>query len=173
MRDEKRASVEQSDEPKLHHGPRATAFSSAAPRSIVVPILIDGQGAEAAVTYGKDGMSVVGRRGGRRLRMPRCSKRMAKPIVLRRGRQTRVRLKDFSAAAAEAGAGDGVIKAPMHGKVLELFVGAGDAVRGGQRLAVIEAMKMEHTLARAVRRHRRRRCGRRPARKLWKARGSW
>jgi 3-methylcrotonyl-CoA carboxylase alpha subunit len=66
--------------------------------------------------------------------------------VLRRGRQTRVRLKDMSAAAAEAGAGDGVVKAPMHGKVLQLFVGAGDAVAGGQRLAVIEAMKMEHTL---------------------------
>jgi 3-methylcrotonyl-CoA carboxylase alpha subunit len=57
-----------------------------------------------------------------------------------------VRLKDVSAAAAEAGGGDGAIKAPMHGKVLELFVGAGDAVAGGQRLAVIEAMKMEHTL---------------------------
>ena len=38
------------------------------------------------------------------------------------GRQTRVRLQDISAAAAEAGGGDGVIKAPMHGRVLELFV---------------------------------------------------
>jgi 3-methylcrotonyl-CoA carboxylase alpha subunit len=66
--------------------------------------------------------------------------------VLRRGRQTRVRLKDFSAVTAEAGGGDGVIKAPMHGKVLELFVDAGAAVAHGQRLAVIEAMKMEHTL---------------------------
>ena len=67
-------------------------------------------------------------------------------FVLRGGRQTRVRLKDFSAAAAEAGGGDGVIKAPMHGKVLELFVDAGAVVTHGQRLAVIEAMKMEHTL---------------------------
>jgi 3-methylcrotonyl-CoA carboxylase alpha subunit len=66
--------------------------------------------------------------------------------VLRHGRQTRVRLKDMSAAAAENEGGDGVIRAPMHGKVLQLFVNAGDAVAGGQRLAVIEAMKMEHTL---------------------------
>jgi 3-methylcrotonyl-CoA carboxylase alpha subunit len=29
---------------------------------------------------------------------------------------------------------------------LELFVSAGDSVAGGQRVAVIEAMKMEHTL---------------------------
>ena len=34
----------------------------------------------------------------------------------------------------------------MHGKLLSLFVRAGDAVEPGQRLAVIEAMKMEHTL---------------------------
>jgi 3-methylcrotonyl-CoA carboxylase alpha subunit len=66
--------------------------------------------------------------------------------VLRHGRQTRVRLQDVSAAVAEGGAGDGVVKAPMHGRVLELFVRPGDPVAGGQRLAVIEAMKMEHTL---------------------------
>lgn len=60
--------------------------------------------------------------------------------------ETRVRLKDMSAATADAEAGDGVLKAPMHGKVLQLFVGAGEAVASGQRLAVIEAMKMEHTL---------------------------
>jgi 3-methylcrotonyl-CoA carboxylase alpha subunit len=66
--------------------------------------------------------------------------------VLRHGRQTRVRLKDFSAAAAAVGGGDGVIKAPMHGRVLELLVAAGDSVVAGQRLALIEAMKMEHTL---------------------------
>jgi 3-methylcrotonyl-CoA carboxylase alpha subunit len=66
--------------------------------------------------------------------------------VLRHGRQTRVRLKDIAIAAAEAGEGDGVVKAPMHGRVLELSVGVGETVTGGQRLAVIEAMKMEHTL---------------------------
>jgi 3-methylcrotonyl-CoA carboxylase alpha subunit len=66
--------------------------------------------------------------------------------VVRHGRQTRVRLQDISAAVGESGTGDGVVKAPMHGRVLELFVSLGDAVAGGQRLAVIEAMKMEHTL---------------------------
>ncbi len=34
----------------------------------------------------------------------------------------------------------------MHGKVLEVLVAPGDAVHKGQRLAVIEAMKMEHAL---------------------------
>jgi 3-methylcrotonyl-CoA carboxylase alpha subunit len=43
-------------------------------------------------------------------------------------------------------AGDGVIIAPMHGKVLAVEVAKGDRVAKGQRLAVIEAMKMEHAL---------------------------
>jgi biotin carboxyl carrier protein len=34
----------------------------------------------------------------------------------------------------------------MHGRVLEVDVAVGDRVTAGQRLAVIEAMKMEHTL---------------------------
>jgi 3-methylcrotonyl-CoA carboxylase alpha subunit len=42
--------------------------------------------------------------------------------------------------------GDGVVRAPMHGKVLAILVEAGAAVAKGQRLAVIEAMKMEHSL---------------------------
>ena len=33
-----------------------------------------------------------------------------------------------------------------HGKVLALLVGNGEQVEKGQRLAIIEAMKMEHTL---------------------------
>ena len=38
----------------------------------------------------------------------------------------------------------------MHGKVLVLLVGKGDKVEKGQRLAVIEAMKMEHALTAPV-----------------------
>ena len=35
----------------------------------------------------------------------------------------------------------------MHGKVLALLVEKGAAVSKGQRVAVVEAMKMEHALA--------------------------
>ena len=44
------------------------------------------------------------------------------------------------------GEGGGVVKAPMHGKLIALFVSAGDSVSKGQRLAIVEAMKMEHVL---------------------------
>jgi propionyl-CoA carboxylase alpha chain len=40
----------------------------------------------------------------------------------------------------------GSLHAPMPGKVIRLAVGLGDAVEEGQVLAVLEAMKMEHTL---------------------------
>ena len=40
----------------------------------------------------------------------------------------------------------GAIEAPMPGKVTAVYVHAGDNVSEGQRLAVLEAMKMEHAL---------------------------
>jgi 3-methylcrotonyl-CoA carboxylase alpha subunit len=49
---------------------------------------------------------------------------------------------------AADGAGEGGrLTAPMPGKVISLLVKAGDAVAKGQAVAVMEAMKMEHTLA--------------------------
>lgn len=44
------------------------------------------------------------------------------------------------------GAGDGSIRSPMPGTVLMVEVAVGDAVVAGQRLCVVEAMKMEHAL---------------------------
>jgi 3-methylcrotonyl-CoA carboxylase alpha subunit len=40
----------------------------------------------------------------------------------------------------------GAVEAPMPGKVTAVYVSAGDTVSEGQRLAVLEAMKMEHAL---------------------------
>ncbi len=50
---------------------------------------------------------------------------------------------DRSAAAA---ASDGVVRAPMPGRIASIAVGPGEAVSAGQTLAVLEAMKMEHAL---------------------------
>jgi 3-methylcrotonyl-CoA carboxylase alpha subunit len=38
------------------------------------------------------------------------------------------------------------IKAPLPGRVISVFVAAGDSVIAGQPLLIMEAMKMEHTL---------------------------
>jgi len=47
---------------------------------------------------------------------------------------------------ADGGAGAGVVLAPMPGLVKSVFVATGDLVVKGARLAILEAMKMEHTL---------------------------
>jgi 3-methylcrotonyl-CoA carboxylase alpha subunit len=45
-----------------------------------------------------------------------------------------------------AGPADGSITAPMPGRLLSVHVRVGEAVKAGDRLAVLEAMKMEHRL---------------------------
>jgi 3-methylcrotonyl-CoA carboxylase alpha subunit len=54
---------------------------------------------------------------------------------------------DALAHAGEAAADGGRLTAPMPGKVVSFSVKAGEAVKKGQALAVMEAMKMEHTIA--------------------------
>jgi 3-methylcrotonyl-CoA carboxylase alpha subunit len=70
-------------------------------------------------------------------------------LVIRDNRQTRVALFDPFDVDLDAmdDAGGAAIKSPMHGKLVALMVKAGDAVTRGQKLAVVEAMKMEHALA--------------------------
>ena len=59
---------------------------------------------------------------------------------------TRIR----AGASAAAGEADGQITAPMHGALLEVCVVVGDNVAPGSRLAVLEAMKMQHEILAAA-----------------------
>ena len=54
---------------------------------------------------------------------------------------------DLLAHAGQAQAEGGRLTAPMPGKMVSFAVKAGDRVEKGQPLAVMEAMKMEHTIA--------------------------
>ncbi len=63
---------------------------------------------------------------------------------------TQITAIDLLAHAGEAAAEGGRLTAPMPGKVVSFAVKAGDAVTKGQPLAVMEAMKMEHTIAAPV-----------------------
>jgi 3-methylcrotonyl-CoA carboxylase alpha subunit len=57
---------------------------------------------------------------------------------------------DALAHAGEAQGDAGRLTAPMPGKVVSFAVKAGDMVKKGQALAVMDAMKMEHTIAAPV-----------------------
>lgn len=50
------------------------------------------------------------------------------------------------ASSAPVSDGANVIKAPIAGKVLDLKVKAGDTVKKGQVVAIIEAMKLENEI---------------------------
>jgi 3-methylcrotonyl-CoA carboxylase alpha subunit len=60
---------------------------------------------------------------------------------------TQITAIDLLAHAGETHAEGGRLTAPMPGKVVSFAVKAGDKVSKGQPLAVMEAMKMEHTIA--------------------------
>ena len=60
---------------------------------------------------------------------------------------TRITAVDRLAHAGDTHAEGGRLTAPMPGKVVSFAVKAGDKVKSGQPLAVMEAMKMEHTIA--------------------------
>ena len=60
---------------------------------------------------------------------------------------TQITAIDLLAHSGESAAEGGRLTAPMPGKVVSFAVKAGDTVTKGQPLAVMEAMKMEHTIA--------------------------
>ncbi|PIE18369.1 MAG: 3-methylcrotonyl-CoA carboxylase [Proteobacteria bacterium] len=67
-------------------------------------------------------------------------------ITLFDGVGRRVGLPDPAAQGGAGGPSGDVVEAPMPGAVKAVFVAVGDTVAEGDRVALMEAMKMEHTL---------------------------
>ncbi|MCA3661482.1 MAG: acetyl-CoA carboxylase biotin carboxyl carrier protein subunit, partial [Methylobacterium sp.] len=67
-------------------------------------------------------------------------------FILVDGLQTEMRRVDALDVTFDDSGGDagGNVKSPMHGKLVALFVVEGERVEKGQRVAIVEAMKMEH-----------------------------
>ncbi|MGE0750125.1 MAG: biotin carboxylase N-terminal domain-containing protein [Variibacter sp.] len=121
------------------------AFDFGERRTVPLPIVVDGERMTAQVSYGRDGLSAAidGSAAAKDVRLIDAGDGAL--YVLHAGRQTLVQSADH-VVDVEHGSGDGAVRAPMHGKVLALFVEKGATVEKGHRVAVIEAMKMEHTL---------------------------
>jgi 3-methylcrotonyl-CoA carboxylase alpha subunit len=120
-------------------------FQLAGSRGAALPVLVDGENVSAALSYGANGARVLvdGEEAATDAQAIEAGEAV---YVLRGGRQTVVRLKDFEAIDVDHLDTGGLITAPMHGKVLAILVEKGAAVAKGQRVALIEAMKMEHAL---------------------------
>lgn len=121
------------------------AFQMSGKRRLVLPIAADGETVVAEIVYSPEGLklSVDG------VAPAEDAIAFSGPdavYILRRGRQTKVSMRDPARAEAGGQGRSGLVLAPMHGRVLEVLVEKGVRVARGQRIAVIEAMKMEHTI---------------------------
>ena len=136
------------------------AFQLGGPRRQRITVLVDGAPVRAEVEWSAAGRTCAcrtsrvspARRSCTRRRRPTaaaCSSRADANPALRlcttcarpncAGPPTMVDVADA--------AGDGAsVRAPIIGRVAKLFVASGDAVAKGDRIAVVEAMKMEHVL---------------------------
>lgn len=59
-------------------------------------------------------------------------------------------LREGQSRQRREGASDGTVKAPMNGVVVRMLAHAGEAVKAGQVVLVLEAMKMENEVAAPV-----------------------
>ena len=72
--------------------------------------------------------------------------------IIGRGYRTYVEVESERQRAANAvkkgagGASENLVRAPMPGRIVKVLVAKGDAVKAGQALLVMEAMKMENEL---------------------------
>ena len=93
------------------------------------------------MTMSVDGAAVTASAHSDAVILPGCE-----IAVMDQGETFSLRLRDpFEHAEADPGAGDRVT-APMPGKIIRIAAESGAAVKRGQPLVILEAMKMEHTL---------------------------
>jgi len=128
----------------------ADGFQLAPRRQVRIPVTAEGEALAVSLAIDGDNATIVV--GGTAAEPDNAATMIAAGgdvLVLHRGRQTRIAFPDPLDADLNAhdSGGGGSVKAPMHGKLVALFVKAGDTVSKGQKLAIVEAMKMEHALA--------------------------
>src|SRR5208283_1534604 len=58
----------------------------------------------------------------------------------------RIEVRDLEAAVTRPVSGDARVKAPIPGLVTRIFIKQGDMVSAGERLLILEAMKMENEI---------------------------
>jgi 3-methylcrotonyl-CoA carboxylase alpha subunit len=128
----------------------ADSFELIGPRRLGLDVTIDGKPERLQVIGSDDkGPEAFGRGAGASADHPEITlfETADGAYAFAGGRQVFVALIDpLESSAGGADEDDGGVQAPMNGRVVALYVEDGEAVEAGQRLAVVEAMKMEHAL---------------------------
>jgi len=127
---------------------RADAFDLLGPRRVGFEALVEGNRERFVATTAPGGEEIQFADGRAGQAMQDCTIVEARDVVyvLRGGRQTRVAPSRPHDAGEESEARSGDVIAPMHGRLIAVDVADGAEVKKGQRVAVVEAMKMEHAL---------------------------
>ncbi|ACA16776.1 Carbamoyl-phosphate synthase L chain ATP-binding [Methylobacterium sp. 4-46] len=126
----------------------ADGFQLGAGRRQAFPILVEGEAHEVVLAWPEGGGALTIEVGGEARAQDRAHVVPGERgvLVVAGGRQVALAPPDpFDVDLDHIGEG-GSVKAPMHGRLVALFVAPGDRVTRGQRLAIVEAMKMEHAL---------------------------
>jgi 3-methylcrotonyl-CoA carboxylase alpha subunit len=124
-------------------------FQLGPPRRQTVTLLVDGVARAFTVEWGRGGPRVIGGDGADE---PAAIARTlvvgdGNPIYVLNGmRQATLCWPSFDSPVAGAASDDMSVRAPIIGRVAKLFVREGERVAKGDRIAVVEAMKMEHVL---------------------------
>jgi 3-methylcrotonyl-CoA carboxylase alpha subunit len=121
-------------------------FTLGPPRMMPLDIVVDGVARTVKVAWGANGPRVE--IDGTSIEVP------AKEgipvgegvVILKAGRQYHVALRHYDLDDAAQAGGDGTVRAPMNGRIVAVNVEPGQRVARGTRVALMEAMKMEHSL---------------------------
>ena len=118
-------------------------FSLGPARALAFDIAVDGVARQALIAWGAGGPQVsvdgvAARRAGRIIEVP-------DGVIVIGSRPHHVAFKHADSSGG-APVGEDTVRAPMNGKVIAVLVAPGQVVKLGARVAVMEAMKMEHSL---------------------------
>ena len=127
---------------------RRDGFQLGGRRETRPTVLVDGEPVQIGLAWGDRGLTVAATGPEPLAADPGARAHLAadgRALVLEDGVHTTVEWPLFRIEDGEGGAGDAV-RAPISGRLAKVFVAVGDEVEKGARVAVVEAMKMEHVL---------------------------
>jgi 3-methylcrotonyl-CoA carboxylase alpha subunit len=135
--------------PADQHSPWSArdGFQLGSPRTERRSVVVNGAATKVDVAWGADGARVAGGDGAATVQAYSEHRSIpARLLVVADGVQTEIALPVYDATSVDEGNAGDTIRAPINGKVARVFVTEGQAVAKGDRIAVVEAMKMEHVL---------------------------
>ncbi len=130
-------------------------FQLGTPRALSVPLVVNGEARMFAAAWPRgETVPHVALAGaataGSETRAPTACVPVPEGLyAIFEGEQVEVHWPTYDADDIDDGHAGDVVRVPINGKVARIFVKAGDTVAKGDRLAVVEAMKMEHVLTAA------------------------